>query len=284
MGQNMEKARITITIREDLLRRVDDLIDGRKIRNRSHAVETIISQVVSPSLSHAVVLAGGSGVNMRPFTYEMPKAMLPVNGTPIIGHILQQLSAQGVRTVTVVIGDLGEKIKAYVGDGSEFGLSVEYFEQDGIVGTAYPLVYAQRTLKKHGSFLVWYADTLADIDIRDLAEVHLSSGAGITAALTSVAESGSYGVASMRGSAMVAFREKPGKGEGAHLISAGLFVVDPNVLTGLPKQTKLSIERDLLPMLVQQRKAAGYPFEGQWFDVGTPEIYEAAIQSFRAIS
>ena len=86
----MRRSRITITLTQDVLSRVDQLIDHRTIRNRSHAIEYILSQHARPRVNTAVILAGGQGINLRPYTYEIPKSLLPVKGKPILEYLIIQ--------------------------------------------------------------------------------------------------------------------------------------------------------------------------------------------------
>lgn len=278
---DMDRERLTITLRGDLLTQVDAVIDGEKIRNRSHAIEVLLAQALRPIVNRAVVLAGGKGVKMRPFTYEMPKTMLPVQGKPILEHIVERLRKAGIRHITIVVGHLGEKIRKHFSDGSTFGVHIDYFEQDGEIGTAYPLTKIPG-LKKDGPFVVVYGDTLADIDVSDFFAVHQETGRLMTVALTSVADPGAFGIASLRGARVVGFEEKPGSGKGrSKLISAGLFLCNADVVGLVPKRKNASIESDVLPHLAGEGQLAGYPFEGKWFDVGTPEIYEKVIQEWK---
>ncbi len=115
----MDRERLTITLRGDVLQRLDEVIDGVKIRNRSHAIEYLLSQVLNPKVTQAVVLAGGQGVKMRPLTYEVPKALIPVGGKPVIEYTLEMLQEAGIREVILAIGHLGDKIKEEVGNADQ---------------------------------------------------------------------------------------------------------------------------------------------------------------------
>src|SRR3990172_3770469 len=113
----MDRERLTITLKKSILAKVDNIIDGSRIRNRSHAIETLISQSLTPRISQAVILAGGRGLNMRPFTFEMPKGLFPVAGKPILEHIIEFLRRFEIRDIILSIGHLGEKIQEYFSDG-----------------------------------------------------------------------------------------------------------------------------------------------------------------------
>ncbi|MBI4054025.1 MAG: NTP transferase domain-containing protein, partial [Candidatus Doudnabacteria bacterium] len=107
----MSRTRLTITLKKTLLALIDQVIDGEKIRNRSHAIEFLLSQVLVPKETKVLVLAGGVGVNFRPLTYEMPKALIPVSGKPLLEHTLSSLRRFNLTDVTISLGYLGEKIK-----------------------------------------------------------------------------------------------------------------------------------------------------------------------------
>src|SRR3990167_5784671 len=104
----MDRTRLTITLKKSILNKVDELIDGTNIRNRSHSIETLISQSLSPQINTCLILAGGRGVNMRPFTFEMPKGLFPVAGKPILEHLVNLLSKFNIRNLIFSIGILGE--------------------------------------------------------------------------------------------------------------------------------------------------------------------------------
>lgn len=109
MNQQTERDRITITLRVDLLKQIDEVVDGAKIRNRSHAIEYILTNSLAPRVKKAFILAGGSGIKMRPLTYELPKPMIPVGGRPILEHIIGLLRGHDLRDIVILIGPLGEK-------------------------------------------------------------------------------------------------------------------------------------------------------------------------------
>src|SRR3989344_7610781 len=109
----MDRSRLTITLKKSILDKVDEHIDGTNIRNRSHAIESLISQSLTPHINTCLVLAGGRGINMRPFTFEMPKGLFPVGGKPILEHLVNLLSKFNIRNLIFSIGHLGEKIEEY---------------------------------------------------------------------------------------------------------------------------------------------------------------------------
>src|SRR3989339_723079 len=134
-----KRERLTITLKGDILEKLDKHIDGSRIRNRSHALEYILGKYFSPKVKKAIVLAGGQGLKMRPFTYEMPKGMIPINNRPVLEHIIENLRRNDIRDIILSVGYLGRKIEEYFGDGSRFGVRISYLRQKKETGTAAPL-------------------------------------------------------------------------------------------------------------------------------------------------
>ena len=131
----MPRIRLTITLQKNLVDMLDSYVDGTTIRNRSHAIETLLQDRVHPPVRKAVVLAADKGIKFRPFTYETPKAMLPVNGRPLLEHIIARLRDNDIRDIYLSVGYLNEKIASYFGDGSKFGVHITYVTQDKELGT-----------------------------------------------------------------------------------------------------------------------------------------------------
>lgn len=279
MPNNRE--RLTITLRKDLIPRIDATIDGKQVRNRSHAIEVLVTNALRPTSRRAVVLAGGSGVNLRPFTYEMPKAMIPVKGRPILEYTVDRLRDAGITDVMMIVGHLGEKIRDHFGDGSRFGMAIRYADERGANGTAAPLRLVGSFIGNQ-PFVLVYADVLIDMNIADLVAFHAQHESSATIALTSVKNPEVYGVVKMHGNRVVEFLEKPaGRHALSHLVFTGLAVIDPKVLELIPKRGPAMLETDVFPKLASRNALAGYLFEGQWFDVGTPEIYERALAEWK---
>jgi NDP-sugar pyrophosphorylase family protein len=276
------KERITITIEKNLIKAIDNKVDGTKIKNRSHAIETIISKALgSGGIKKAFILAGGKGTRLRPITHEIPKPMIPVQGRPILEHVINLFKKYDIRDIIISIGYKGEKIKEYFGDGAKFGIKITYIEETEPLGTAGPLLLAKDLLKE--TFVMTNADELKDIDLDDMYNFHKANKAMATIALTTVKDPSAYGVAKLRGSKIVEFVEKPKLEEApSNLINAGLYILEPEVISMVPKRKDVvKIETEVFPKIAKAEKLYGYHFEGQWFDTGTPERYEQAIHEWK---
>ncbi|PIY96848.1 MAG: hypothetical protein COY66_02300 [Candidatus Kerfeldbacteria bacterium CG_4_10_14_0_8_um_filter_42_10] len=274
------RSRLTITLRKDLLPYLDQTIDGTKIRNRSHAIEYILGQSLGPKIRKAVILAGGKGIQMRPLTYEIPKAMIPVHGKPILQHILESLRAYGITDITIFYGHLGKLIQDYFGDGSKHGVKISYVKEKEQAGTGGSI----RQLKNQftDAFILIYGDILANLNYIDFIEFHQSHNGIASVALSSLEDPSKFGVVGLHGSKIVSFREKPDKNPTlSRLVSSGTYILEPEIVNYIPKNGYVSLEKDVFPALAEKGKLFGYPFEGQWFDVSTPETYERVIKEWK---
>jgi len=279
-----QRDRVTVTIRQDLLRSLDRMVDYQRIRNRSHALEVILSRTLSSETRQAVILASGEGVNMRPFTYEIPKPLIPVNGRPLLEYGIGLLRDHGITDVVMTVGHLGDKIQDHFGDGSQFGVAIEYVVEKKPTGTAGALRAAQHKLAD-GPFVLLYGDVLLNLDASDFMQTHQQTKAAVgTLALTSVADPSAYGAVKMRGTRVVEFSEKPDiDSEVSRLVFAGCAAFNSEIFEYLKDgiQKNFSLERHVFPKLIKEGRLFGYVFEGQWFDVSTPEIYERALKEWK---
>lgn len=277
----MRRTRVTITLRNDVLKAIDQYVDGTNIRNRSNAIETVLDRYFQAEETPVVILAGGKGVKLRPLTYELPKGMLPIHGKPLLEHVLLNLKRQGIKRFVISTGYLGEKIQEYFGNGSRFGIDIDYSHQDkDETGTARPVLKAMQEQQWNRPVLVWYGDVLADISVSDLLHYHATSnGNKATIAITSGQEAHEWGVVKLKGSHVTQFSEKPDD-DSSHFIYGGIAVIDPSVYTMVNGKVK-SLEREVFPRLAEDLVLAGYPFDGQWFDVSTPTVYEDVLKKWK---
>ena len=277
----MDRTKLTVTVKKELIKKIDAIVDGRKIRNRSHAAEYLIEAGLGVNkIKKAIILVGGEGTRLRPYTYELPKALLPIHGKPMVQHVMDLLKSHGVTEMYLAVGYKGEMIKDYFGDGSKLGVSIKYIVEKTPLGTAGPLRLAKKYLDE--TFFIVWGDILSQIDLSDFAHFHKNSDALATVALTTVEDPSRFGVASMKGSRIVEFIEKPSKEDApSNLINAGMAILEPEVIDNyVPEKGKAMVEYDIYPKLAKDGKLNGYPFQGQWFDTGTHEAYERAIKEW----
>jgi len=272
--------KITLDLKEEEAIILDHILSEKRIKSRKEALEFVIENSLTKFfVKDALILAGGKGTRMRPFTYEIPKSLIPVRGKPLLEYILELLRKYEIKNVILSIGYLSHKIQEHFGDGSKFGMNIHYIEEREEFGTAGPLRLAEDRLKR--PFLMFNGDVISDVNLNELIRFHLRNKGLATIALTKVPDVSHFGVAEMEGDKILRFIEKPSTCcEG--FINAGIYVLDPKVISYVPKGFSM-IERDVFPKLASEGKLFGYKFSGQWFDTGTHEAYEKAIKEWKGI-
>lgn len=276
------KERITITLDSELIQQIDKRVDGNIIKNRSQQIELLLTKSLGTYRPEkAVILVGGKGTRLRPLTLNMPKCMMNVRGKTIAEHLFDLLKKYGTRDVILCVGYMKEKVKEHYGDGSKFGVNITYVEEDEPLGTAGPLKLAKKHLKD--SFIVTNGDELKNINIPRMFRLHKRKNALATIALTTVMDPTNYGVAKLSGSRILEFVEKPKADEApSNLINAGFYLLEPEVIDMIPDGFSM-LEKDVFPKLAKQGRLRGFPFEGQWFDIGNMERYELAKKKWTGI-
>ncbi len=277
------KERVTLTIDEELLAQIDAKIDGITVKNRSHAVELHLRRALQGRVpTRAVILAGGRGTRMRPLTKKVPKPLLEIQGKSLLEHNLNFLKRVGIRDIFLSVGYLKEQVMQRFGDGSQYGLSITYIEEDpdAPLGTAGPLKKASKQLQT-SPFVVLNADELKDVNLEKMYKEHLRNEALATIALTTVKDPSLFGAAMLDGNRIIRFVEKPKKGEApSKLINAGLYIFEPAVLDLIPEGFAM-LETDVFPKLARNEKLYGYPFSGQWFAPESPEYLKKIEQEWQ---
>ena len=276
------KERATLTLDKDILTTIDLMIDGHKIKNRSHAVELLLLRALGRHApKKALILAGGKGTRLRPITYEIPKALIPIHGKTLTEHLFDLFKKYNIHDIILAVGHMKNKIKEYFGDGTRFGIKITYIEEDEPLGTAGPVRLARALLNE--TFIVSNGDELKNINIEEMYECHKNNHALATIALTTVSDPTQYGVARLSGSKILEFVEKPSKADApSNLINSGFYILEPEVISYIGKGFQMS-EKDVFPKLAKEGRLFGYPFSGQWFDTGNIQRYEKAIKEWKDI-
>ena len=277
------KERITITLDKNLISQIDKRIDGIGIKNRSQEIELLLAESLGTNIpGKAVLLVGGRGTRLKPLTDKIPKALLEVQGKTITEHLFDLLKKYGIRDVVLCTGYLKNKIKEYFGDGSKIGIDITYVEEEEPLGTAGPLKLAKKYLKD--SFIVSNGDELKNINIPRMFRLHKRKNALATIALTTVDDPSHYGAARLDGSRIVEFVEKPAKTQApSNLINAGFYILEPEVIDMIPNGFSM-LEKDVFPKLAKLGRLRGFPFAGQWFDIGNIERYKIAAKKWQGIT
>ncbi len=249
----------------------------KKIRNRSHSFEYILGHYFQSSVKKAVILAGGKGSKLRPYTYEIPTSLLPIKGKPILEYLIENLKANNIFDIIICTGYLGDKIKNYFGTGERFGVRISYSEEKEPLKTGGALLKAKEFLENQ-PFILLHGDILTNLSLKDIIAFHEKEKPIATVALTSVEKPENFGQLKIHGNTLVNFYQ--GHKAQSHLINSGIYVFEPQIFDAFPHHTLKFHLEDSIEQLIEQKRVNGFVFESQWFDVGSPQNYERAIKEF----
>ncbi len=219
----------------------------------------------------AIVLAGGKGTRLRPYTTAFPKPLVPVGERPILDLVVKQLELHGFTRLTFAVNHLAELIRAYFGNGEKWKVEISYSLEEEPLGTAGPLGIVDEVMPR---FLVLNGDILTDLDYSDLWRAHEESGAIATIATCMKHVPIALGVLDLDDQGnLAAYREKPVLN---YRVSMGVYVFEARILKFVERNAYLD-----LPDLMRVLMAAGetvscYDFRGNWLDIGNPDEYEEA--------
>jgi NDP-sugar pyrophosphorylase family protein len=224
----------------------------------------------------AIVLAGGKGTRLAPYTKILPKPLMPLGDMPILEILLRQMKIAGVEEAILTVGHLAELLRAFFQDGSRFGLKIDYSYEDKPLGTAGPLSLVAERLDD--TFLVMNGDVLTTLDIRDLVRAHRQSGAIATIASHAREVKVDLGVLEFDSSnILTGYIEKPTYD---FFVSMGIYVFEPRVLEYIQYNVYLDFPDLVLKLIENGERVMGYHFDGYWQDLGRPDDYEMAVQEF----
>lgn len=223
----------------------------------------------------AVVLVGGFGTRLRPLTLTTPKQLLPILDIPMIERKIAHLVQQGVDDIVFSMGYRPDAFYDAYPDNECGGAKVQYVVEPEPLGTAGAIAFAARQAGIDETFLAMNGDTLTDLDVGALVELHRSSNAEGTITLTPVDDPSRFGVVPTDANNRVeAFIEKPKREEApTNLINAGTYVLEPSFLDRVPEGKEVSIEREIFPRMVEEGRLFAGHFNRYWLDIGTPESY-----------
>lgn len=223
----------------------------------------------------AVILAGGMGTRLKPFTEQIPKVMVSINGKPFLWHLLELLKGYGINNVILCVGYLPEQIRDYFGNGSGFGLSIKYSqEKEGLLGTGGALKQAQNLLDER--FLVINGDTYLPVDYRRMEDVFRQRDKqAMTVVYDNGDDTGVKNNVALDDEAMVAKYDKKNISPDLKYVEAGVLALHRETLSTLEEGHAVSLEAGLYPTLIRERQLAAYVTERKFHDIGTLEQMKA---------
>ena len=223
----------------------------------------------------AVILAGGKGTRLRPYTVVLPKPLMPIGDYPILEVVIRQLARHAFDHVTIAVNHQAELIKAFFGDGSKWRLRIDYAREDEPLGTMGPL---KRITDLPDHFLVMNGDVLTDLDFAAFYTEHVAANRLFTISSHQRQQLVDYGVLITNASGKLeGFQEKPVT---PYEVSMGIYMVSRQILTYIPADRAFGFD-DLMRRLLEARQGVDVrKFSGYWLDIGRADDYLQAIDEF----
>ena len=224
----------------------------------------------------AVINAGGKGTRLRPYTFILPKPLVPVGEIPVIEILFQWLRRSDVTEVYITTGYLSHLIQAVCGDGSKWDMSIHYVHEDKPLSTVAPLQLIGAE-KLNDTFLMLNGDIITDLNLRDFISFHKSHNGILSIAYTQKTTQSEFGVLEVNQNQVTNFKEKP---KFSFPVSMGVYCLEPSIFEYIPKNVAFGFD-DLMYSLIDKNIYA-YAFEhaGLWMDIGRPEDYQKAQDVF----
>lgn len=227
----------------------------------------------------AVVMVGGRGERLRPLTDSVPKPLLEIGGEPIVERILRRLAEAGIRDAWLTVNYLAHAFEDAIGDGARLGLRVRYIHEQSPLGTAGALGLLPRT-EVTGPIVVTNGDLVTTLDFRALLDQHAALGSSLTVCGVEHDTQVPYGVLDVSaadGSTLVGIEEKPVRTD---LVSAGMYVVDPDLLDLVPTGEPFGMPDLMARAMAEGRRVSVHRVRGDWYDIGSHDEFHRVSRIF----
>ena len=223
----------------------------------------------------AVILAGGKGTRLAPYTHILPKPLMPIGDMPIMEMLLWQMKRAGIGEIVLAVGHLSELLRTFFNEGEKWGLHISYSYEETPLGTAGPLSLIDGLTE---AFLVTNGDVMTTLDLGELFAFHKEQGGTATIAVHQRQVKINLGVVQMDGgNDITGYIEKPSYD---YTVSMGIYVFEPRVLQYIPHNEYLDFPDLVLKLIAAGEKVIAYPFDGYWKDLGNAGDYEQAAKDF----
>lgn len=223
----------------------------------------------------AVVLAGGKGMRLRPYTTVFPKPLMPIGERPILEVVVKQLQQAGVKHITFAVGYLSELIQTFFGNGEKWGLKIDYSREEKVLGTAAPLKLISNI---DSDFIVMNGDILCNLDYKEMFAFHQRHQGLATIGTFNKQVKIDLGVLEITNDTVTDYIEKPILN---YPVSMGVYCFKPAILDWIPPNEKMDLPDLIQKLIGSQQQPKSYLFEGMWLDIGRPEDYEQAQDIFQ---
>jgi NDP-mannose synthase len=228
-------------------------------------------------MTDVVVLAGGRGTRLAPYTTVLPKPLMPVGDMPVLEILVRQLVRDGFPDIHLAVGHLAALLEAYFGDGARFGARLRYWHEDAPLGTAGPLAAIEST---SDTLLVMNGDLLTGLRFSDIIAAHVANGSAATIGIHRREVPIEFGVVKRNGSQIAGFEEKPTL---SYEVSMGVYAVSRSALTLIPRDAPFDFPDFVLAMLDAGLPVEAYVSDSFWLDIGRHDDYELAVRKFNEL-
>jgi len=227
----------------------------------------------------AVILAGGKGTRLRPYSIVVPKPMVPVGEEPILEIIIKQLIKAGFDHITLAVNHFSNIIKAYFGDGTNWGVKIDYTLEKKPLSTMGPLKLIDDL---PDDFLIMNGDILTDLNFEKLYDTHVNNDNVFTISSHKTEYTNEFGVLEFDNNGeLTDFREKPST---QFFVSMGVYIANKSIFNYIPRNTAYGFDNLMLDLLDKKISVSVEPFDGYWLDIGKPEDYEKACNDIDKIN
>lgn len=223
----------------------------------------------------AIILAGGLGTRLRPYTVVLPKPLMPLGEYPIVEIIIRQLANCGFSHITMAVNHQADIIRAFFGNGAKWSIKIDYSIEDRPLSTMGPLKLIHDL---PDNFLIMNGDILTDLDFKDFYLFHQNNGNIFTIATYQRVQRSEYGVLEVNHeNILIGFREKPVT---KYDVSMGVYMANKEILDYIPEKKSYGLDNLMLDLIKDKKGVSVKRFEGYWLDIGRPDDYLQAIEQF----
>ncbi len=221
----------------------------------------------------AIILAGGMGIRLRPFTFSIPKPLLPVGEKPILEIIIRRLKKFGFHEFVLAIGYKSKMIETYFGDGSQLGVRIRYLLEEKPCGTAGPLAQFRDAfgISKGESFLLMNGDIVTKLNFSKMLEYHKRNNLEITVGVKNIVEKKSYGFVEVKNNLVKAIAEKPAL---KRTVNAGIYIIKSSAIREVPKNKFFTMPNLINSLILKNRPVGAYYIKEYWLGLEELQNFE----------
>jgi len=266
-----KKDRLTISLPKDVLASLDAAIDGKEIRNMSHAIEHFLRQSLKPSITNAVILAGA------PMKTGSHPSLTVIDGRNLLDITLEHLSVEVFKHIYILAGSFNKTLRMSLGQRS-YGMEIHWVDEPKPMGTGGALKLLEKVLRD--PFLVLHGDVFTNIPFQSFVDFHLFEQTLVTIAVKPRHSEPKYGQVTLQGNRITTFAEHD-KGAGISIINTGVYLMNPTVFSYIPDGKPSKIEVDVFPKLAAVKELSAFFFQGMWFDISNHKNMREVIRRYQ---